>query len=354
MSIIKDSGGLTVSQTANLANKLGRGKITLSKGKNGYSISGNFNQFIEGKTYKDVSRVPLKELYAKRKESTLIFPKELPDDYYIIFSAVNRVRRNETEGQKQISKQDIVLPLPSNLGVGYGMRYNETSLGTFGGAAAGDIGSNDFSNGYHALGDKIKEGWGAMQKAFAGKDNDLSADLKALGAGGLATAAGISIAGIVAGALLGSDMVTDVAKGLGVRTGLALNPHMAQVFEGVGFRNHEFSYSFVAKNKEESDEIRKIIAAFKYYMHPNYFGNGGSNLAFEYPEEFLIEFSPKVSPYLHKIGTCVLKGLDVSYNGQQMPIFFESTGAPVNVQIRLQFSEVDILHKGHKDVTLNE
>ena len=34
--------------------------------------------------------------------------------------------------------------------------------------------------------------------------------------------------------------------------------------------------------------------------------------------------------------------MQVTYNGENLPIFFENTGAPVSIQITLQFQEVKL------------
>ena len=74
-------------------------------------------------------------------------------------------------------------------------------------------------------------------------------------------------------------------------------------------------------------------------MLPSYEYN---KLAFKYPDEFQIEFSKSVAPFLYKIGTCVLKSFNVSYNGQGVPQFFHATQAPIEVDIQLGFQEVHI------------
>ena len=74
---------------------------------------------------------------------------------------------------------------------------------------------------------------------------------------------------------------------------------------------------------------------------------GGSGktvgLAFKYPDEFEISFSEKVKSNLYEIGTSVLKNMQVTFNGENLPIFFENTHAPVSIQISLQFQEVKLL-----------
>jgi hypothetical protein len=85
-------------------------------------------------------------------------------------------------------------------------------------------------------------------------------------------------------------------------------------------------------------------------MHPNY---KIGNLAFEYPDEFTIEFSSTLAPYLYKIGTCVLKNVSINYNAEGVPAFFD-TGAPVSVEISMTFQETKIITKDNLDDPLND
>ena len=81
-------------------------------------------------------------------------------------------------------------------------------------------------------------------------------------------------------------------------------------------------------------------------MHPDFFAG---NLAFSYPDEFVINFADNISSNLYSIGDCVLKNLNISYNSQGVPLFFEDTGAPVSVEITLQFQEMKIITKSDMD-----
>jgi hypothetical protein len=47
--------------------------------------------------------------------------------------------------------------------------------------------------------------------------------------------------------------------------------------------------------------------------------------------------------------SCVLKSFNVTYNGENTPLFFETTGAPVSIQIQLGFQETKILTKDNLD-----
>ena len=48
-----------------------------------------------------------------------------------------------------------------------------------------------------------------------------------------------------------------------------------------------------------------------------------------------------------------MKNVNVNYNGESIPIFFEDTGAPVSVEISLTFQELEIQTKQTLDIGWN-
>ena len=88
--------------------------------------------------------------------------------------------------------------------------------------------------------------------------------------------------------------------------------------------------------------INDIINTFKYCMHPDY--DDGHN-TFKFPYEWIIKFSPEIRKNLYDFTPSVLTGLNVSYNGQGIPVFFQQTGAPVQVDVSLAFKEIEIITK---------
>jgi hypothetical protein len=248
-------------------------------------------------------------------------------------------RKNREVAPVKRVTRNIILPVPSNLNVSYGADYENAELGVFGGGAAGIVdfegAGGDISN---LVQSKIK---GAIAGTGSGRE-----ELLAAGAAALTTAAAGKIGGGVGALLAGGATGGSVAAGIGKNEGLAINPHMAVMFKGVGFREHEFSYKFIARNMDESEQIKKIINTFKYHMHPDFFAG---NLAFSYPDEFVINFADKISSNLYSIGDCVLKNFSVNYNSQGVPLFFEDTGAPVSIEITMQFQEMKIVTKSDMD-----
>ena len=280
----------------------------------------------------------LASLYTNSKNpSSFLFPSDLDEDHYMLFKVMEQRRLRKEDSTKIKTKRTIALPIPGNLQVSYAADYENASLGILGGMIGGNIGLGDIGSGLSsALDDITSFGKGVISDAKKGKANDATVGV---GAGLLGTAAAVKIGGAVATGILGGDIIGGAIKGLGKRAGLAMNPHMAVIFNGIGFKEHSFNFKFIARNQYESRQIQAICKIFRHHMLPSY---KYSKLAFEYPDEFEIEFSETVSPFLYKIGTCVLKSFNVSYNGQGVPQFYASTQAPIEVEISLGFQEVHI------------
>ena len=72
-----------------------------------------------------------------------------------------------------------------------------------------------------------------------------------------------------------SDAMGNMGGGIGnLRAGQAKNPMEEQVFKGIGFRSHSFSWTLMPKSKEEKVMIERIIVhAFKVATLPDTFAN---------------------------------------------------------------------------------
>ena len=339
----KSVAGQVSGALENVAGAAGKGGFSVSAGPNGVSVSANFNELLKKTSTGNKISSPIKELFDNTKfKKSLIYPEDLDNQHYMIFKVMKERRLNKEDKRKIDTYQNIVLPIPSNLQVAYGMQYQNSNLGLFGGMAAGTVTGGELNSALSSVGDAVKS---AINNATAMTTSEIT-DAAVQGAGvvgpaavgALATTIGGKIGGLLAlGATSGG-----IGAGLSVGTGMAINPHMAVVFQGNGFLSHQFTYKFIARNEWESETIREIINTFKYHMHPSYaFGN----LAFQYPDEFEIEFADAVSDYLYDIGTCVLQNVSVNYNGEGIPLFFEESGAPVSIEIQLTFQETHIKTK---------
>lgn len=182
--------------------------------------------------------------------------------------------------------------------------------------------------------------------------------------------------GAVAGFFGGGSSIADSAKGLidagpeilralgqaamsapagltagGARIDVAqkqsLNPYREVLFKQIAFRKFAFDYRFYPQSQAETDQIQKIIKTFKYHMHPELSAKG---LYYIHPSEFNITYyyKGKENPYFNKISTCVLTDMSVRYGDESQFSSFKD-GAPVEINLHLEFQELETLTKERID-----
>ena len=137
-------------------------------------------------------------------------------------------------------------------------------------------------------------------------------------------------------------------------TGVVQTARMELAFKGIGKRSFQYDFKMIPKSKVEADEIRKIVFAFKANMLPEFKNGNRSGRKLRVPNTFDIQYmyssaqnSTQENDYLHKISTCVLKNMDVTYGGDRYKTFSaNSEGAPpVETSISLQFEELELITK---------
>ena len=260
------------------------------------------------------------------------FPSDL-GSRKVVFKVKPRNRPTTTTQTRTGPSTIIGLPIPANLSTGYGAQYSQTGLGVLGSEAQALAGTvTDVSSAIDTL-----------------KDRGGNIGLEA--AKSIAASASPEIAAILGGAILGTTgLGVGAALGQGARGALsganiAVNPHLAVLFEGVSFREHSFQYKFAPRNSGESSSVKNIIKTFKKAMLPSI--DEGKLAFFNYPDEFDIEF-PNDNGFLFKIGTSVLTGFQINYTPDGGS-YFHQNGAPVSVSLALSFTEIDILTKKEID-----
>jgi hypothetical protein len=318
----------------NASNGLG-----LSFGKGGLSLSANFNQRLQEKLTKSDGNSPLKGLVEETAPADITFPEDLDDERYILIHHVKRVTYKAGATKSQTPIRTIALPVPSNLNPTYAANYKDEPMGVAGAFASGELGVGDLKQGF---GDFKKRAESAAAK-FATVDEQTKSIATAVGITGAATLAG-GLMGNALGATVGAAVggLPQVISGLGSSANIALNSHMAVLFDGMGFRSFQFSYRFVPRNIKETESLRELIHVLKQTMHPSL--PSTNKFLFEYPDEFEIQFAYAIRPWMFKIKRCVLKNMEVNYNGDGVPRFFDN-GSPVVVDINLTFQEVEIVTK---------
>ena len=101
------------------------------------------------------------------------------------------------------------------------------------------------------------------------------------------------------------------------------------------------------RSKREADEVAEIIYAFKFHMLPEMTGGDTSGRSLSYPSTFDIQYMyvNQENNYLHKISTCYLESMDITYGGARYTTFDgnEDGAPPVETNITLNFAEIELI-----------
>jgi hypothetical protein len=160
--------------------------------------------------------------------------------------------------------------------------------------------------------------------------------------GSLATFAGRSVIQAAAAIPRELGISGDLGAGIEATSKKVANPYREQLFKNMGFRSFGFSYKFNPRNNKELKSVMEIIQLFKYHMHPEI---DPSRLYLIYPSEFNIEYryKGKRNEYVHKISTCALTNVRVTYGSSDFTTFSGTNGAPSEINLDLTFSELETL-----------
>jgi hypothetical protein len=158
--------------------------------------------------------------------------------------------------------------------------------------------------------------------------------------------------GLVGGGSGAIDAVSSVVDGLGnaVTTGAKLvgtpiNPAVEVMFSATKLRDFTFDFILIPRNQKESETIREIVKTLRFHAAPEIAPTGFTLIP---PADFDITFFHRgvENKAIPRINTCVLVGMEVDYssavNGQWTTF---RDGYPTAVMMRLQFQEVEAMHK---------
>ena len=141
------------------------------------------------------------------------------------------------------------------------------------------------------------------------------------------------------------EMESSVGQVLGQFMGAVPNPHVQAIFSGIPLRTHRFDWTFSPRNRQESQELQKLIFTLKAYSLPSYTRLGTA--ALQYPMLCQINMYPwddnsDVNNRLMVFKPAILRNVDINYSPQGMPAFFEGTNLPTMVSFSLEFVETEI------------
>lgn len=208
---------------------------------------------------------------------------------FLNFTIINLVKNQATEAIEERIVGTISLPTPSNLADNQTLQFSDDELHSLFASYLGNGLSEEL----------LKNAWSRIKQ-------------NAVGAAA-AAASGVS-----------SEAAQRTFYG-------AINPHLRNNFSGIGFKEHSWSWKFVPRSLQESEDVRQIINAFRYYSAPV---AGNTNL--QPPARFDIKFAPN-DKFLYKPGLCVLTSMNTNYNATQNA--FHPNWDPVEIDLTLNFKE---------------
>ena len=216
-------------------------------------------------------------------------------------------------------KTAIALYMPASVQVTYGANYTDTEIGSMAERAAQVLES--FSGG------RTAEAFTTMLNA----DSDL-----------VKNAGQFLLAGV--GNLPGFGGAKELEA---MKAGRIISNRMELAFKGINKRQFQYTFKMIPRNQKEADEIKKIIHAFKFNMLPEFEGGDLTGRSFIVPNTFDIEYmyNGNHNQYLHKISTCVLESMNVTYGGDRYKTYTAtSEGAPpIETSISLNFKEMEMI-----------
>ena len=231
----------------------------------------------------------------------------------------------------------VMFPLSRGLKYTDGVTYNVVDVGILG--AAGDIGSASMDDG-RLSGAAKSLAINAMGKALPAATVSLvGAALGKLGGG---AGAGALVAGVAGGnASAATGAIAQAA------TRVATAPNERTLFERVKMRSFGFGFTMIARDVDESREIKNILKFFRSEVYPEAITivDGGAPFAYEFPNVFQIDIKNRdgSNPGFN-IQRCYLENVDTTFNGTSSGMY--NGNEFVEVQVMLQFREISAMHKG--------
>ena len=238
----------------------------------------------------------------------------LDSDYQAKGSTI-KIRRAPT---KRLKTQ-IAMYMPQQVNVTYGANYTDTEMG-----ALTEEALNAYNN---AIGGRFRSAFENVLNMDQGIAENLQKGL-------------LASIGVIPG--FGGAREAFEAK-----EGAIISDRLELAFKGINKRVFQYTFKMIPKNPQEADEIRKIVFAFKANMLPEFVGGNRAGRRLVVPNTFDISYMyvGAENDYLHKISTCVLENMNVTYGGDRYKTFEgrEDGAPPVETTITLNFKEMELI-----------
>ena len=246
---------------------------------------------------------------------TGVAPQTALDSGYQAKGSTIKIKRAPT---KRLKTQ-IAMYMPQQVNVTYGANYTDTEMG-----ALTEEALNAYNN---AIGGRFRSAFENVLNMDQGIAEQLQKGL-------------LASIGVIPG--FGGAREAFEAK-----EGAVVSDRLELAFKGINKRVFQYTFKIIPKNPQEADEIRKIVFAFKANMLPEFVGGNRAGRRLVVPNTFDISYMyvGAENDYLHKISTCVLENMNVTYGGDRYKTFEgrEDGAPPVETTITLNFKEMELI-----------
>ena len=252
-----------------------------------------------------------------------------------------------TKGSEEKRLAEIMLPLPRQIQDNFKINVGGDELGLIGTTAAQLSGRpEDAQSVAGKLTDQLKETGTAAYNAISGvfKGEEGAKDALVSGANTLADGVGfLTTAGL-------ASITPDIANGIGVGRGTAINPFATLVFKGVDLKVHSLEWLLSPESEEESRQLKTIIRTLQRMVLPKTSSPLGENAEtgvqvldrgiLRYPAMCNIYLMGVDQSYYMRFKTSMISQLSVDYTPNGVAI--QKGGKPSAVRITMTLNEAFI------------
>ena len=246
--------------------------------------------------------------------------------------AIELSKSMKSRGSGMASYRNTTKRITDSVAIYLPPNVQDTTTATYTGAATGVIGA-------------AAAGAFGVAKNMANSDYEAAAQGLVDSAKAMVGEAAIRAATELAEGLTGAEGTRGL---INKAFGQADNPYMEVLFDKMELRTFTYNFTFSPKNRDETMDVQKIIALFRFHMAPEL--KGEANRFLTLPSEFDIHYmyqdkagQASENDFYNKIATCVCTGCEVNYTPDGVKSF--EGGAPTRITMNLTFQETELLTK---------
>ena len=148
------------------------------------------------------------------------------------------------------------------------------------------------------------------------------------------------------GAMVAAGPAEGLATAAQYTTGMKAVKQTMMAYGGPGFRSFSYTFSLKPFSPAESEIVRRICEVFKEYSAPHQQSTRYTRV-YDLPAVFKIQFFNGSQEHRHiaKIGHCALTNISISYGGGKFTTFSHPEHPPVQVDLTLNFQEMELLNR---------